>query len=60
MERLEIDMGSLEINPVTRSDDDHTRHYVNIRKALVSGYFMQVAHKEGVRGSYVTVKDNQV
>ena len=32
----------------------------NIRKALVSGYFMQVAHKEGEKGSYLTIKDKQV
>lgn len=30
----------------------------NIRKALLSGYFMQVAHRDG-RGRYLTVKDNQ-
>ena len=60
MERLEINMERLGLNPVTRSHDDQTRHYVNIGKALVSGYFMQVAHKVGVKGSYITVKDNQV
>lgn len=60
MERLEIDMERLGINPVTRSRDDQRRNYVNIGKALVCGYFMQVAHKEGEKGSYVTVKDNQV
>ncbi|KAI0028653.1 P-loop containing nucleoside triphosphate hydrolase protein [Vararia minispora EC-137] len=37
-----------------------TRHYVNIRQALACGFFMQVAHKEGEKGTYVTVKDNQV
>jgi len=34
-------------------------YYVNIRKALVSGFFMQVAHLERT-GHYLTVKDNQV
>ena len=53
MERLEIDV-------ITKSYKDQTRHHVNIRKALVCGYFMQVAHKEGEKGSYFTVKDNQV
>ncbi|KAI0288751.1 P-loop containing nucleoside triphosphate hydrolase protein [Russula brevipes] len=53
MERLEIDV-------VTKSYSDQTRHYVDIRKALVCGYFMHVAHKEGEKGSYLTVKDNQV
>lgn len=53
MERLGIDM-------VTKSYQDPTRHYVDIRKVLVCGYFMRVAHKEGERGSYLTTKDNQV
>lgn len=52
MERLEIDL-------VTKTYADQTRHYMNIRKALVCGYFMQIAHKEGEKGSYLTVKDNQ-
>ncbi|VDL61292.1 unnamed protein product [Hymenolepis diminuta] len=34
-------------------------YYINIRKALVSGFFMQVAHLERT-GHYLTVKDNQV
>merc|ERR1711917_18414 len=34
-------------------------YYSNIRKALVSGFFMQVAHKEK-SGHYLTVKDNQI
>ncbi|KAJ3793038.1 P-loop containing nucleoside triphosphate hydrolase protein [Lentinula aff. detonsa] len=34
--------------------------YVGIRQALTCGFFMQVAHKEGEKGSYLTVKDNQV
>ena len=33
-------------------------YYSNIRKALLSGYFMQVAHLER-SGQYLTVKDNQ-
>jgi pre-mRNA-splicing factor ATP-dependent RNA helicase DHX15/PRP43 len=53
MERLEIDL-------VSKAYADQTRHYMNIRKALVCGFFMQVAHKEGEKGSYLTVKDNQV
>lgn len=53
MERLEIDL-------VTKSYTDQTRHYVDIRRALVCGYFMQIAHKEGEKGGYITVKDNQV
>jgi len=34
-------------------------YYTNIRKALVAGYFMQVAHLER-NGHYLTVKDNQL
>jgi pre-mRNA-splicing factor ATP-dependent RNA helicase DHX15/PRP43 len=34
-------------------------YYTNIRKAILAGYFMQVAHLEKT-GHYVTVKDNQV
>ncbi|KAI9439033.1 P-loop containing nucleoside triphosphate hydrolase protein [Lactarius indigo] len=52
-------MERLEINVVTKLYDDQTRHYMNIRKALVCGFFMQVAHKEGDKGSYITIKDNQ-
>ncbi|KAI9432291.1 P-loop containing nucleoside triphosphate hydrolase protein [Lactarius indigo] len=59
MERLGSEMERLGIKPVTRPHDDPTRHYVNIRKALVCGFFMQVAHKEGGKGSYITIKDNQ-
>ncbi|KAL4711378.1 hypothetical protein ACJJTC_019219 [Scirpophaga incertulas] len=34
-------------------------YYINIRKALVNGFFMQVAHLERT-GHYLTVKDNQL
>ncbi|CAJ0574498.1 unnamed protein product, partial [Mesorhabditis spiculigera] len=34
-------------------------YYINIRKALVAGFFMQVAHLER-NGHYVTIKDNQI
>lgn len=41
------------------SGDFHSKdYYPNIRKALVSGFFMQVAHLERT-GHYLTVKDNQ-
>eukprot|EP00484_Ammonia_sp_Unknown_P027540 CAMPEP_0197033816 /NCGR_PEP_ID=MMETSP1384-20130603/12114_1 /TAXON_ID=29189 /ORGANISM="Ammonia sp." /LENGTH=753 /DNA_ID=CAMNT_0042463675 /DNA_START=27 /DNA_END=2288 /DNA_ORIENTATION=- len=36
-----------------------TDYYLSIRKALLSGFFMQVAHFEP-QGHYLTVKDNQV
>ncbi|XP_014098212.1 ATP-dependent RNA helicase DHX15 homolog [Bactrocera oleae] len=43
-----------------RSSTDFTSkdYYVNIRKALVQGFFMQVAHLERT-GHYLTIKDNQ-
>jgi pre-mRNA-splicing factor ATP-dependent RNA helicase DHX15/PRP43 len=34
-------------------------YYINIRKAITAGYFMQVAHLERT-GHYLTVKDNQM
>jgi pre-mRNA-splicing factor ATP-dependent RNA helicase DHX15/PRP43 len=52
-------MERLEINLVTESFKDPTKQYVGILKALVCGYFMQVAHKS-MAGSYHTIKDNQV
>ncbi|KAJ2915264.1 hypothetical protein MD484_g5130, partial [Candolleomyces efflorescens] len=50
MEKFEIDSISLT---------DRRKLSVNIRQALVCGFFMQVAHRPGQRGNYVTVKDNQ-
>ena len=49
------------IGHVTKSYSHQLRYrdHMNIRKALVRGFFMQVAHKEGEKG-YLTVKDNQV
>ena len=35
------------------------KYYENIRKALVSGFFMQVAKREGTGKTYITVKDDQ-
>ena len=50
MERYDIELNSLS---------DEKKLYTNIRQALVCGFFMQVAHKEGEKGNYLTVKDNQ-
>lgn len=43
-----------------RSSTDFTSrdYYLNIRKALVQGFFMQVAHLQRT-GHYLTIKDNQ-
>ncbi|KAI6008792.1 P-loop containing nucleoside triphosphate hydrolase protein [Pisolithus orientalis] len=39
---------------------DEKKRHLAIRQVLCCGFFMQVAHKEGEKGSYLTVKDNQV
>ena len=51
MEKQDIDLVSTT---------DQRAFYLNIRKALVCGFFMQVGHREGEKGNYLTVKDNQV
>jgi len=52
MEKLAIDIVSVPASSPS--------FYNNIRMALVNGYVMQVAHKEGGRSGYKTLKDNQV
>ena len=56
--QLQRNMERFEIDLVTTTDPK--RLYQNIRQALVCGFFMQVAHKEGEKNAYLTVKDNQV
>eukprot|EP01120_Amphizonella_sp_Union-15-10_P015582 TRINITY_DN8051_c0_g1_i2.p1 TRINITY_DN8051_c0_g1~~TRINITY_DN8051_c0_g1_i2.p1 ORF type:complete len:705 (-),score=150.45 TRINITY_DN8051_c0_g1_i2:146-2260(-) len=51
MKRFNIPLNSTEF---TSKD-----YYPNIRKALVCGFFMRVAHLER-NGHYLTIKDNQV
>lgn len=51
MERFDVDLVSIT---------DVRKLYLSVRQALVCGFFMQVAHKEGEKGNYLTVKDNQV
>ncbi|XP_058221147.1 probable pre-mRNA-splicing factor ATP-dependent RNA helicase DEAH2 isoform X1 [Rhododendron vialii] len=41
------------------TDFNSCDYYINIRKAMLAGYFMQVAHLERT-GHYLTVKDKQV
>ncbi|XP_052620334.1 probable pre-mRNA-splicing factor ATP-dependent RNA helicase DEAH2 isoform X2 [Lactuca sativa] len=41
------------------TDFNNRDYYTNIRKALLAGYFMQVAHLES-KGHYLTMKDNLV
>ncbi|KAF2185299.1 P-loop containing nucleoside triphosphate hydrolase protein [Zopfia rhizophila CBS 207.26] len=51
MERTEIELMSMPFS--------HKKYYENIRQALVAGFFMQVAKRDGSGKSYVTVKDDQ-
>ncbi|KAL1914768.1 uncharacterized protein VTP21DRAFT_8026 [Calcarisporiella thermophila] len=50
MERFDLDLVSTPF--------EDRNYYPNIRKAMVAGFFMQVAHFER-SGHYLTVKDNQ-
>eukprot|EP00656_Telonema_subtile_P017700 TRINITY_DN19539_c0_g1_i2.p1 TRINITY_DN19539_c0_g1~~TRINITY_DN19539_c0_g1_i2.p1 ORF type:complete len:697 (+),score=146.83 TRINITY_DN19539_c0_g1_i2:97-2187(+) len=56
--QLERLMNRFEL-PLTSTDFSSKDYYSNIRKAVLSGFFMQVAHLERT-GHYLTVKDNQV
>ncbi|KAI9809929.1 MAG: DEAH-box ATP-dependent RNA helicase prp43 [Sarcosagium campestre] len=38
---------------------EHKKYYENIRRALVAGFFMQVAKRESSGKTYTTVKDDQ-
>ena len=53
MERFDLPL-------ITKVYNDMSEQYKKVRQALCLGYFMQVAHKEGEKGNYLTVKDNQV
>ena len=55
MERFKLPLNSVPFNDV----DGGKAFYTAIRKALASGFFMQVAHLEK-NGHYLTCKDNQV
>lgn len=55
LERIMRKMGL----PLKSIDFTSREYYVNIRKALTAGFFMQVAHMQRT-GHYLTVKDNQV
>lgn len=51
MEREELELVSTPF--------EDKKYYENIRRALVSGFFMQVAKREANGKTYTTVKDNQ-
>ena len=57
-QQLKRIMETHEIELVSAPFEDKN-YYTNIRRALVAGFFMQVAMKEGSSKTYVTVKDNQ-
>ncbi|KAL7415810.1 P-loop containing nucleoside triphosphate hydrolase protein [Mrakia frigida] len=57
--QLKRSMEKHDLDLVSTPFEDKS-YYLNIRKALTSGFFMQVAHKEGEKGNYLTIKDNQV
>ncbi|KAG8527754.1 DEAH-box ATP-dependent RNA helicase prp43 [Bacidia gigantensis] len=51
-------METHEIELISTPFEDKN-YYTNIRRALVAGFFMQVAKKDGSSKTYVTIKDNQ-
>jgi pre-mRNA-splicing factor ATP-dependent RNA helicase DHX15/PRP43 len=57
--QLKRNMEKFDLELVSTAFDDKN-YWNNIRQALTCGFFMQVAHKEGEKGSYMTIKDNQV
>lgn len=56
--QLERIMDKLQLKKVSTDFNKRNEYYNNIRKAIVTGFFMQVAHLERA-GHYLTVKDNQ-
>uniref|UniRef100_M4B7I9 RNA helicase n=1 Tax=Hyaloperonospora arabidopsidis (strain Emoy2) TaxID=559515 RepID=M4B7I9_HYAAE len=58
-DQLIRNMKRLEMPTQSTLDIHSPQYYPNIIKALVSGFFMQVAHK-AAEGHFVTVKDNQM
>lgn len=57
--QLERILKKLRIDVTNGGDYQSTYYFVNIRKCILSGFFMQVAHRERT-GHYLTIKDNQV
>ncbi|KAF1817271.1 pre-mRNA-splicing factor ATP-dependent RNA helicase PRP43 [Eremomyces bilateralis CBS 781.70] len=51
MEREEIELMSTPF--------EDKKYYENIQRALVAGFFMQVAKRDGTGKTYITVKDDQ-
>ena len=57
--QLEGILKKLHMDVTNGYDYQNTYYFVNIRKCILSGFFMQVAHRERT-GHYLTIKDNQV
>ncbi|RAL67173.1 hypothetical protein DID88_007951 [Monilinia fructigena] len=57
-QQLKRIMEKSEINLVSTDFNDKS-YYTNIRRALVAGFFMQVAKREATGKTYKTVKDDQ-
>ena len=52
MERFDLDLVSTDFND--------KKYYTQIRQVIAASFFMQTAHREGEKNSYMTLKDNQV
>lgn len=57
-EHLERLMAQFEIRVISYPDEK--KLHKNLRKALVCGFFMQVAHKVREEGPYLMIKEDQV
>lgn len=57
--QLRRSMEKYDLDLVSTAFEDKN-YWLNIRKALTVGFFMQVAHREGEKGAYNTVKDGQI
>jgi pre-mRNA-splicing factor ATP-dependent RNA helicase DHX15/PRP43 len=57
-QQLKRIMEQSELSLISTSFEDKN-YYINIRRALVAGFFMQVAKREGTGKTYRTVKDDQ-
>jgi pre-mRNA-splicing factor ATP-dependent RNA helicase DHX15/PRP43 len=56
-EQLKRTMERFKVELVSVQDQ---KMFLAIRQALCCGFFMQVAHKDGEGGNYMTMKDDQV
>lgn len=74
MEKMDLSVASLSLCLSAQADSlllqpnsdlvstnfEDKSYYDNIRRALTCGFFMHVAHREGDKNGYTTVKDNQI